>query len=219
MYSKGSRGWSSRGFLQSRDDGGSWSPVCPTDARIPNLVKNLCDELVGDSSDDFKNVPNADISRGKCPSGSLVHVTCAAASCQGAIDIQASTRTKSPSVAPRGDKPNKEDFIDPKKRLIGGEDAPEGSWPSIVSLRKDGVHDCGGTVLSASYVMVAAHCMRRPRSHLFEVHAGLYKRSTFAPTAQLVPVDKVYVHVNISSNSLVNDIAILHLKEPLHLNK
>ena len=45
-------------------------------------------------------------------------------------------------------------------RIIGGSRAPVGSWPAIVSLYKDGVHDCGGTVISPQFVMVAAHCMK-----------------------------------------------------------
>ncbi|XP_068099433.1 transmembrane protease serine 3-like isoform X2 [Hyperolius riggenbachi] len=44
------------------------------------------------------------------------------------------------------------------QRIIGGSPSAWGRWPWIASLRWDGRHVCGGSIISAQWVMSAAHC-------------------------------------------------------------
>lgn len=48
------------------------------------------------------------------------------------------------------------------KRIIGGEDAIEHSWPFLVSIRikikGQTKHHCGGTLFTDQHVLTAAHC-------------------------------------------------------------
>ncbi|OCT59128.1 hypothetical protein XELAEV_18001617mg [Xenopus laevis] len=49
------------------------------------------------------------------------------------------------------------------RRIMGGQDSQEGRWPWQVSLRRNGKHFCGGTLISNLWVVSAAHCFPNPR--------------------------------------------------------
>ena len=45
-------------------------------------------------------------------------------------------------------------------RVVNGENATPHSWPWQVSLRVNGHHICGGSLIKANWIVTAAHCVR-----------------------------------------------------------
>jgi secreted trypsin-like serine protease len=104
-------------------------------------------------------------------------------------------------------------------RIVGGEDAIEDSWPMIVSLRLYGTndHSCGGTILSSSYILTAAHCLRGiPTQHPTNVTVAAGMTNLSDPSRIIRTVDRIYMHPNYSSspNDYRHDIALLHIDRP-----
>ncbi|CAF3883433.1 unnamed protein product, partial [Rotaria sp. Silwood1] len=102
-------------------------------------------------------------------------------------------------------------------RIVGGEEALPNSWTMIVSLRQTSTnrHFCGGSILSDSYILTAAHCIDTDSPGDVIVAAGMHNKSD--ENAVIRRVDQIFVHPNWSQPEYLNDIAILRLSEPLEL--
>jgi len=98
-------------------------------------------------------------------------------------------------------------------RIVDGEDAKVGEIPYQVSLQTtDSFHFCGGSILNDNYVITAAHCV---------VSKDADEITVIADTVDLTnpkskhEVAEVIVHKQYSSsNSWLNDIALLKVKKP-----
>ncbi|CAC5409322.1 Chymotrypsin-like elastase family member 2B,Prostasin,Transmembrane protease serine 3,Transmembrane protease serine 11F,Trypsin,Transmembrane protease serine 11E,Tryptase gamma,Transmembrane protease serine 9,Transmembrane protease serine 11D,Trypsin V-B,Tryptase delta,Cationic trypsin,Transmembrane protease serine 11G,Transmembrane protease serine 7,Cationic trypsin-3,Transmembrane protease serine 5,Polyserase-2,Tryptase,Transmembrane protease serine 11A,Tryptase alpha/beta-1,Plasminogen,Chymotrypsinogen len=104
-------------------------------------------------------------------------------------------------------------------RIFGGQEAKPGSWPWQVSLKHDGDHLCGGTLIHPEWIVTASHCFERHRStkhwtaNLGEHH--MYKDD---PGAVQAAVKTIIVHEHYGAVSTNNDIALVQLQIPLTLN-
>jgi secreted trypsin-like serine protease len=111
-------------------------------------------------------------------------------------------------------------------RIVNGENAIPHSWPMMVSLtenRRLPTHICGGTILSESYILTAAHCVDMFPNDLsfgnLTITAGILNLSQ--PDRISRQVDKISIHPLWEQFRFQPqyDIAILHLAEPLNLEK
>uniref|UniRef100_A0A663N8F2 Peptidase S1 domain-containing protein n=1 Tax=Athene cunicularia TaxID=194338 RepID=A0A663N8F2_ATHCN len=44
-------------------------------------------------------------------------------------------------------------------RIVGGSGAMPGQWPWQVSLHMQGIHVCGGSIITRQWIVTAAHCV------------------------------------------------------------
>ncbi|XP_056880283.1 serine protease hepsin-like [Takifugu flavidus] len=110
-------------------------------------------------------------------------------------------------------------------RIVGGVDARQGSWPWQVSLQYDGVHQCGGSIISNRWIVSAAHCFPKRYSFLNRWSVLLGSISNKPVNANVAEVKTIVYHssylpfvdANIDDNS--RDIAVLALTQPLTFNE
>lgn len=56
---------------------------------------------------------------------------------------------------------------------MGGEKAPPGKWPWVVSVQTSSFHFCGGSIVHPWWILSAAHCFidrRYPKRHKGWLH-------------------------------------------------
>ncbi|XP_027700122.1 transmembrane protease serine 12-like [Vombatus ursinus] len=109
-------------------------------------------------------------------------------------------------------------------RIIGGHDAQTGAWPWIVSLQflkafNKSVHLCGGSIIRETWILTAAHCFKVSREPEFWIAViGVNNILQNRMKHKKIQIDFIVIHPEFKHNTFENDIALIHLKNPVTYN-
>ncbi|XP_011505734.1 PREDICTED: chymotrypsin-2-like [Ceratosolen solmsi marchali] len=111
-------------------------------------------------------------------------------------------------------------------RILGGEDADIRHFPYLASLRhlNTGVHRCGGSIISKSHLLTAAHCFTDIEFSNMIVYVGTHNSSdTSAPSYNIEDLD---IHPEFrdmmkkdKKKGILNDVAVVTLNRSLEFNE
>ncbi|KAG7273922.1 hypothetical protein CRUP_011058 [Coryphaenoides rupestris] len=99
-------------------------------------------------------------------------------------------------------------------RIVGGVNSVEGEWPWQVGMLFSGSLYCGASVLSADWLISAAHCFSKerlsdPRS--WRAHLGMLAHGGARHVAE---IQHIVVHEYYDPGTLDYDVALLRLRRP-----
>ncbi|NXB82806.1 PRS55 protease, partial [Donacobius atricapilla] len=96
-----------------------------------------------------------------------------------------------------------------------GTDVQPGEFPWLVTIQSHGKHICGGTIISALWILTAAHCFADQLPPDLTVAVGGVDLSL--PLEEHSP-DSLILHEEFNRTSLQNDIALILLSNPIEFS-
>ncbi|XP_034466582.1 trypsin-3 [Hippoglossus hippoglossus] len=103
--------------------------------------------------------------------------------------------------------------IDEDDKIVGGYECRKNALPYQVSLNS-GYHFCGGSLISSTWVVSAAHCYKSR----VQLRLGEHNIAVNEGTEQFINSAKVIRHPSYNSRNLDNDIMLIKLSKPATLN-
>ena len=106
----------------------------------------------------------------------------------------------------------------PAPRIVGGVEVdPPGKYPFMVAIVHRGVDSyqgqyCGGSVISADWVLTAAHCVLGESASTVDMVIGRHDLGSGA--GERIRVARIVVHPNYNDTTLANDLALIRLASP-----
>lgn len=108
-------------------------------------------------------------------------------------------------------------------RISRGLTSERGQFPFYVYLEghsTESLFECGGSLISDRFIATAAHCLELVDEKI-DIHLGLLEsKKEFEPGRLTITVapNRIIFHPAFESKSLMNDIALIELVEPIELN-
>ncbi|XP_066531153.1 transmembrane protease serine 13a [Hoplias malabaricus] len=105
-------------------------------------------------------------------------------------------------------------------RIIGGSLAQLGRWPWQVSLHFNGMHICGGTLISQDFVVTAAHCFPDSNPTYMDVKNWCVYTGVISQNKLPDPyfVKKILLHNKYNKSTDDYDIALLKITRPAEMS-
>jgi len=99
-------------------------------------------------------------------------------------------------------------------RIVGGQAASQSQFPYTAAVLYSTRLLCGGTLLTPSHVVTAAHCTNGRSASQLSIRVG---SNAYLSGGQVSPVSAILQHPLYNSRSQDNDISILVLRTPVKL--
>jgi len=118
-----------------------------------------------------------------------------------------------------------QDLVGIRQWIVGGVDATKGAYPWQISYQwvtknSGNLHMCGGTIISPSWIVTAAHCIDPGMIKYFKflVVGGEHNLEKEEGSEQIRDIAETIVHPNYNTETNQNDIALLKLSTPLRFD-
>ncbi len=116
-----------------------------------------------------------------------------------------------PAAAPAAQRSDKAQSVTLQPLIVGGTISARGARPYQVAMTNtSGFQYCGGTLISSTWVLTAAHCVKGTAASSIRIRAGVNKLSD-STQGQTVGVSTVTIHPSYRDASYGYDIALLKL--------
>lgn len=100
-------------------------------------------------------------------------------------------------------------------RIVGGESAGFATWSWVVSILMNDGNLCGGSIISNSWILTAAHCVSGYAPSQITINAGSI---LLGSGAQRITVSQIIIHPYYAAATYENDIALLRISPLLPMN-
>lgn len=103
--------------------------------------------------------------------------------------------------------------VDKTSKVVNGTDTVITKHPYMVSIRRNGGHSCGGTLLNKEWVLTAAHCLQSSLEGYSVQYANTF---VSREGSNIVSVSEVIPHEDyLPTNQYIHDIGLIHLAEEI----
>ncbi|ETE59940.1 Acrosin, partial [Ophiophagus hannah] len=110
------------------------------------------------------------------------------------------------------------------KDVTDGHHALPGTWPWLISIQiytpKGPKHSCDGAVVDVRWILTAAHCFNAKENSLkvWKIVLGTTDLSRLPDIAQLRSIKRIIFHQDYNPTTMINDIALIELDNPVIFN-
>ncbi|XP_015608826.1 trypsin-1, partial [Cephus cinctus] len=104
----------------------------------------------------------------------------------------------------------------PRGRIVGGEPTIIENFPHQVSVRINGRHVCGGSIIGKQWIVTAAHCVYGSSVTKTSIKAGI---SNLIENGTVINAVNIITHEKYDPITTDNDIAVIELEYPLDYDR